>query len=197
MPTPSSATALQRIALEQFALAGFAGASLGSIAQEAGLSKSSVLYHYASKEALLTAAVEPALEALEGVVESYPGNADPAERERFVERFIDFLLEHRLAVHLFVNQGQSLQEIPAVERANALLQRFGEAVSDRIPSTADRIRFGVALGGAAYTLVAATNWSGRDLPADDEVREALIDAVSILLAHPSPLAPDPLILPTL
>ena len=188
MPSPSSALALQRIALDQFATAGFAGASLGSIAQAAGLAKSSVLYHYASKEALLTAAVEPALDALESVVDSYPSSADPEERERFVERFIDFLLAHRLAVHLFVNQGQSLREIPALERANALLQRFGEAVVDRIPSVAGRIRFGVALGGAAYTLVAAANWSETDLPETDEIRDALIGAVSALLASPTSLA---------
>jgi TetR/AcrR family transcriptional regulator len=186
--SPSSALAVQAIALEQFSTAGFAGASLGSIAQAAGLATSSVLYHYASKEALLAAAIEPSLDALEEVVDSYPRGADPVERERFVERFIDFLLDHRLAVHLFVNQGQSLRHIAAVERANALLQRFGEAVAERIPSTADRIRFGVALGGAAYTLVAATIWSEEGLPESDEVRTALVSAVSTLLAAPSPVA---------
>lgn len=186
MSPHSTASTLQRIALEQFASIGFAGASLGSIAQEAGLSKSSVLYHYASKEALLTAAVEPAVDALADVVDAYPRGADPEERERFVEHFIDFLLAHRLAVHLFVNQGQSLRHIPAVERANALVQSFGEAVAERIPSTVDRIRFGVALGGAAYTLVAAANWSAEDLPETPEIREALIGAVSSLLGHPAP-----------
>lgn len=186
MTTPS-ALALQRIALEQFAAVGFAGASIGSIAQAAGLAKSSVLYHYASKEALLTAAVLPAVDALEAVVDSYPEGAGEEERGRFVERFIDFLLDHRLAVHLFINQGQSLSDIPALQRANALVQRFGELVAERIPSTADRIRFGVALGGAAYTLVAAANWSAGDMPDPAEIRAALLDAVSALLSLPTPV----------
>ncbi|BDZ46091.1 TetR/AcrR family transcriptional regulator [Naasia aerilata] len=185
MTTPSSALALQRIALQQFATLGFAGASIGSIAQAAGLAKSSVLYHYASKEALLTAAVQPAVDALAAVVAGYPEGAGEEERERFVERFIDFLLEHRLAVHLFINQGQSLSGIPVLGRANALVQRFGELVAERIPSTADRIRFGVALGGAAYTLVAAANWSAGEVPETAEIRAALLDAVSSLLGQPA------------
>jgi TetR/AcrR family transcriptional regulator len=189
--SPSSALALQRIALEQFAAVGFAGASLGSIAHAAGLAKSSVLYHYASKEALLTAAVQPAVDALAAVVDSYPDGGGREERELFVERFIDFLLDHRLALHLFINQGQSLHGVPALDRANALVQRFGDLVSARIPSTGDRIRFGVALGGAAYTLVAAANWSAGDLPETAEVRAALVDAVSALLSSPAPLAPAP------
>ncbi len=184
--TPSSALALQRIALEQFAAVGFGGTSLGSIAQAAGLAKSSVLYHYASKEALLAAAVQPAVDALELLVASYPADPDPEAHDRFVERFIDFLFAHRLAVHLFLNQGQFLGHIPPVERANGLLQRFAEAVVDRIPGIEDRIRFGVALAGAAYSLVAAANWSSEELADTDEVRSALLRTVSSLLSHSEP-----------
>jgi TetR/AcrR family transcriptional regulator len=187
--SPSSALALQQVALEQFSTAGFGGASLGTIAHAAGLSKSSVLYHYASKEALLAAAIEPAIDALADVVASYPEGGGRAEHDRFVERFIDFLLEHRLAVHLFVNQGQVLGHIPAVERANTLVQRFSETVAERIPSVEDRIRFGVAIGGAAYILVAAANWADPAEPSDAEaadVRAALIDTVASLLRHGEP-----------
>ena len=49
----SSQEDLRTIALAEFATAGYAGTSLQRIAELAGLSKSSVLYHYASKEALL------------------------------------------------------------------------------------------------------------------------------------------------
>jgi TetR/AcrR family transcriptional regulator len=187
--TPSSALALQQVALEQFSIVGFGGASLGAIAHAAGLSKSSVLYHYASKEALLAAAIEPAIDALAEVIASYPEGAGREEHDRFVERFIDFLLEHRLAVHLLVNQGQVLGSIPAVQRANTLVQSFSETVAEHIPSVEDRIRFGVAIGGAAYILVAATNWSEPSDPTPAEtadVRAALIATVATLLRHPEP-----------
>ncbi len=183
---PSSALTLQRVALEQFATVGFGGTSLGSIAQAAGLAKSSVLYHYASKEALLAAAVQPAVDALELLVDSYPADPEPEAHDRFVERFIDFLFAHRLAVHLFLNQGQFLRHIAPVERANALVQRFGEAVVDRAPGVEDRVRIGIALAGAAYSLVAAANWSGEELTDTDEVRSALLRTVASLLPAPEP-----------
>jgi TetR/AcrR family transcriptional regulator len=183
---PSSAVVLQRIALEQFAATGFRGTSLGSIAQVAGLSKSSVLYHYASKEALLEVAVQPAVDALEVLVGSYPQDQDPAERDRFLERFVDFLFDHRLALLLFLNQGQTLGHIPPGARATRLIERFAEVVVDRLPGVEERIRFGVALAGAAYSLVAAANWSDQELADTDEVRSALLRTVSSLLAHPEP-----------
>jgi TetR/AcrR family transcriptional regulator len=183
--TPS-ALALQRIALEQFATVGFSGTSLGAIAQTAGLAKSSVLYHYGSKEALLGAAVQSAVDGLEVLVASYPRDSDRDARDRFVERFPDYLFAHRLAVHLFLNQGQVLGHIPAVAHANALLQRLAEAITDRVPRVQDRVRVGVALAGAAYSLVAAANWSAGE-PADtEEVRVALLATVSSLLAFPEP-----------
>ena len=179
----TSAADLRRIALEQFAQVGFAGASLGSIADAAGLAKSSVLYHYSSKEALLAAAVEPAIDRLAEVIDGYAGTG--AAGEDFVERFVDFLLMHRLEVHVFINQGQSLRAIPTIERANSLIQRLGDAVTDHIPTVADRIRFGIALGGAAYVLVAAANWSSDPLDDLDEIRAALITSVTSLLADVS------------
>src|ERR687889_235221 len=63
-----AADELKHVALEQFASVGFAGTSLQQIADHAGYSKSSVLYHYASKEALLEAAIGPAIDAMESLL---------------------------------------------------------------------------------------------------------------------------------
>ncbi|WP_233255515.1 TetR/AcrR family transcriptional regulator [Naasia lichenicola] len=178
----TSAEELRRIALQHFARIGFAGASLNAIAEEAGLSKSSVLYHYSSKEALLAAAVEPAVDRLAEVIEGFTRTGRGAMDDEFVQRFVDLLLSHRLEVHVFINQGQSLADIPAIQRANALIQRLGDAVTDHIPTVRDRIRFGVALGGAAYVLVAAAQWSSEPLDDLDETRAALVDTITTLLA---------------
>ena len=68
MPTDTQPTSrvraadeLKQVALEQFATVGFAASSLQHIADRAGYSKSSVLYHYASKEALGHAAAKARL----------------------------------------------------------------------------------------------------------------------------------------
>jgi TetR/AcrR family transcriptional regulator len=172
---------LRAAATELFASAGYAGTSLQQIADAAGYSKSSVLYHFASKEAILEAAIGPAIDRLEAVLADVAELAGtPAQRTAFVERFIDFLFEYRLEVHTFINQGQSLTGIPVIERANRTVTTLAESVSTDFESVEERVRFGVALGGAAYTLVAGANFSDGDLPLL-EVRAALVTTVSDLL----------------
>ncbi|MCI2959102.1 TetR/AcrR family transcriptional regulator [Agromyces atrinae] len=190
MPSVDSSTRLRAhdelrlIAIEQFATVGFAGASLQQIADIAGYSKSSVLYHFASKEALLEAAIAPAVDALEVLFSEYiaAGRSDEA-RAAFIEQFVDFLIRHRLEVHTFINQGSSLRGIPIIDRANAVVAALGDAVCDEHASTVDRMRFGVALGGAAFILVADMTFPdlGDIVPVDD-ARDALITVIGELLA---------------
>lgn len=190
MPSVDSSTRLRAhdelrlIAIEQFATVGFAGASLQQIADIAGYSKSSVLYHFASKEALLEAAIAPAVDALEVLFSDYvaAGRSDEA-RASFIEQFVDLLIRHRLEVHTFINQGSSLRGIPIIDRANAVVAALGDAVCDEHASTVDRMRFGVALGGAAFILVADMTFPdlGDIVPVDD-ARDALITVIGELLA---------------
>lgn len=172
---------LSRIALEHFAYTGFGGTSLQQIADAAGYSKSSVLYHFASKEALLEAVITPAIDALEQILAGVSGvRVSKDSRVDFVEKFIDFLLEYRLEVHVFINQGQSLVGVQVIDRANAMLERLAASLVSDFRSTEEKIRFALALGGAAYALVAGMNFGDELLP-DDEVRSALIITVTELL----------------
>lgn len=111
---------LKAIALQQYASAGFAGTSLQNIADIAGYSKSSVLYHFASKEALLDAAISPAIDKLAVILGGLANHGSGYSGALSVEDFIDFLLERRLEVRTFINQGQSLRGIPVTDPANAL-----------------------------------------------------------------------------
>jgi AcrR family transcriptional regulator len=177
-----SAEDLRAIALEEFATAGYLGTSLHRIADLAGLAKSSVLYHYASKEVLLGAAIGPALDAMDDILAALGAEPlTPTRRRAFIVQFVDFLLEHRLEVHMFINQGPSLVDVPIVERANALVRRLAQYFATTTTSTEDRMRFGVALGGAAYMLVATQSFELEPLPVD-ETRAALINIVTELLA---------------
>ncbi|AMB58077.1 TetR/AcrR family transcriptional regulator [Microterricola viridarii] len=183
-PRSNASDDLRQIALEQFAAVGFAGASLQQIADEAGYSKSSVLYHYANKEALLEAAIGPAIDRLGALLQRYTERGPTVEaRTLFVEEFIDFLLEHRLEVYTFVNQGHSLSGIPVIDRANEFIVTLSHTVCNDNASTEDKMRFGMALGGAAYSLVAGMSFLDADsLGPVDEVRAALIRLIGELLA---------------
>lgn len=178
----TSAEDLRRIALEEFATAGYAGTSLHRIADLAGLSKSSVLYHYASKEALLEAAVVPAIDRMSEILTGMASHpVTTASRKLFIADFVDFLLKHRLEVHLFINQGPSLIDVPVIDRTNDLVQRLADFFASTIMSTEHRMRFGVALGGAAYMLVSQQAMELDDAP-QEETRAALIVILTELLS---------------
>ncbi|MBT2516237.1 TetR/AcrR family transcriptional regulator [Streptomyces sp. ISL-90] len=190
MPTDAQATSrvrpadeLRRVALEQFSTVGFAATSLQHIADHAGYSKSSVLYHFASKEALLESAIGPAIDDLEALLGDFVAGGRSAEaRTVFIERFVDFLLGNRLAVHTFVNQGQSLLGIPVIQRANTAIRGIADSICADDAPVIENIRFGVALAGAAYMLVAGATFRDDDRKFDDvEVRPALISVLSELL----------------
>ena len=76
----SSQEDLRTIALAEFATSGYAGPSLQRIAELAGLSKSSGLYNYASKEGLLEAAIGRASRRPYSAIPSRP--ASPRRRQR-------------------------------------------------------------------------------------------------------------------
>jgi len=172
---------LRLVALEMFAENGYSGTSLQQIADAAGYSKSSVLYHFRSKEALFEAALTPAVAELDLFLESIVEKLTNDEhRSGFVEEFIDLLLEHRLAAHIIINQGQTLSDIPIIDQATGLIGRIGESFMSGLPTTQQRIRLGVALAGAAYVMVALRP-SAVELDDLDEVREALIDVVTELI----------------
>jgi TetR/AcrR family transcriptional regulator len=178
---------LRAIALIEFARVGYSATSLQRIAELAGLSKSSVLYHFASKEALLDAAISPALERFEVMVSKLEQSDDIAEsREAFIADFVDLLIEHTLEVHMFINQAPSLQDVPVFDRANVVAVRVGAYFASASHSALERMRFGVALGGAAYMMASQQQYQLDDMPSNDETRVALITIVTELL-NPVPL----------
>ena len=178
-----AADELKLAALEQFASVGFAGTSLQHIADHAGYSKSSVLYHYASKEALLEAAIEPAVAEFEEVLADFLASRDAGRRRRLVDRVVDLLLAHREAVHVFLIQGPSLAELPIIARASAATRRLAAAICDERESVADQVRFGIALGGAAFLLTAGRTFADDEVqPSDDELRAALHAVLPEMLA---------------
>lgn len=171
---------LRAIALTEFASAGYAATSLQRIADLAGTSKASVLYHFESKEKLLADIVSPALDDLEQLTSS-PDGPDSLRRSAFIERFVDLLLQHRQVVPLVINQGATLDDVPVMRRATELMHRVAELFRLASGSTIEKLRFGVAFGGVAYTLAAADRLGLNGEIPIDEVRFALLHILCDLL----------------
>lgn len=182
MTTPDD---LRAVALDEFSGTGYLGTSIARIADLAAVSKASVLYHYSSKEALLEAVITPALEALEPILVRARGiSTDLDGRAGFIEDFVDFLLRYRLEVNIFINQRRSLVDVPVIERANALVVRLTAALNEETGSFEDHLRFGIALGGAAYCLANADDFDQNDHD-EEQLRAALLAVLGELLA-PAP-----------
>ena len=181
----SSAHDLRRIALVEFAHSGYAGTSLQRIADLAGLSKSAVLYHFVSKEALLEASIGPAIDRLASLMRGAgltgPDVGDGTDRHDFVEQFVDFLLGHPLEVHLFITQAHFLRDVPVIVRANQLISVLAHYCETSVNSIEDRVRFGIALGGSAYLINTMQALELTPAP-EPEVRTALVTVMTELLA---------------
>lgn len=188
----TSSSALREIALRQFASVGFEGASLQRIADEAGLSKSSVLYHFDSKDALFAAALRPGIAAIRNLVEGANRIDTEAGRAAFLADFIDVLFEHRLALFTIISHGRAVPEQPPIAEADELIARIAryfEPDGSGLPGDHDQVRFAIALAGAAFTVVAADRWT--DKGADDPgFRPKLTTALAelILVAPPASAA---------
>ncbi|HXR43234.1 MAG TPA: TetR/AcrR family transcriptional regulator [Pseudolysinimonas sp.] len=186
MATPDE---LRTIALDAFASSGYLGTSLQQIADKAGVSKASVLYHFASKEALLESALTPAIDQLAVLIDELDGLGGGREaRAAFLARFVDLLLLHRAALYVFVNQSGAIEDTAVIQRAGALVQRIAAYFAAHVDSVEEKTRFGVALGGATYLLVSMDRF-GAETPPDDVLRPALVRVLGELI-DPIPAPAD-------
>jgi AcrR family transcriptional regulator len=179
---PATADELRRVALELFASSGYHATSLQHIADVAGVSKASVLYHYSSKELLLESALAPAIDSLGRILDDATGLAGD-DRARFLEGMVAVLLNHRLEVGIFVTQSRALQDVPIVDRADAFIERIAAFFQANVDSPEEKMRFGIALGGTAYLLAQMSHLD--DFPSDEVLRPLLISIIGELVTPAS------------
>lgn len=165
-------------ALERFARFGYLGSSIQQIADDVGTSKSSVLYHFDSKEALLEAAMQPAVDALELLVEALPQlrSEQATAASSLVTRFVDTLMQHSAAVSIFVTQRGALLDVPAIDHGRAVVDRIAATLVEEAPTTRMLTRLSIGLAGVAFILAEPVDGApGR--PGHDEMREIFIETL--------------------
>ncbi len=97
--------AILEAALEVFSTAGFRGATLDRIAQEAGLSKPNLLYYFPSKEAIHIAVLSELLDLwLDPLRALEPGGEPVDEIVAYVLRKLDMAREYPRESKLFANE---------------------------------------------------------------------------------------------
>jgi AcrR family transcriptional regulator len=141
-PGYNQETVLRR-AIDLFNRQGYDGTSMGDIAKELGLSKSAIYHHVPSKEHLLSAALNEALDGLTAAVDSAasaaPGTSASARLRTVVQQSVEILVQHLPAVTLLLRvRGNSEIELAALERRRAVDDKLAALVQAAVDEGALR-----------------------------------------------------------
>jgi AcrR family transcriptional regulator len=122
-PGYDQATVLRR-AIDLFNQQGYDATSIGDLARELGLTKSAIYHHVPSKEHLLAAALDEALDALTAALHAAvtaPGTGAQGRLRIAVQESVRVLVDHLPAVTLLLRvHGNSPVELAALERRRAI-----------------------------------------------------------------------------
>ena len=150
-------TVLRR-AIELFNTQGYDATSIGDLARDLGLTKSAIYHHVPSKEALLSAALDEALDGLGAAIDSAvaPGPVTSAHQRlrSAVEESVRILVEHLPAVTLLLRvRGNSEVELAALARRRVIDEKLATLVraavaegalrDDIDPDVISRLLFGM------------------------------------------------------
>jgi AcrR family transcriptional regulator len=161
-----------------FAELGYDATSLQMIADEMGLTKAAVYYHFRAKSDILHAAMQPGIQRLEVLLDEAAGiRGRRARTEHLVNGLVDFLVQNRHYAAMASTDPAAKrnkldgEKITLAQRAHTLL--FGDN-----PTGAERLAFGLLF------FVPECLPDLADLT-DEELREALHTTILRMLRVPS------------
>lgn len=167
-------------ALRLFTDKGYDKVTLREIADEVGVTKAALYYHFDSKEKLLETLVEPFLEMQDrfmGMIASRPTRESWAEG---LTAFVQWALPHSRLFELAQANQPALEELmrrPENAAKHAELhRRTDELLGDFTGSVEEKVRMVGAAGLMWMVLALPSRNAFRDVPAE-RLGEAVIDAI--------------------
>jgi AcrR family transcriptional regulator len=141
-PGYDQATVLRR-AIELFIAKGYEATSIGDLAKDLGLTKSAIYHHVPSKESLLSAALDEALDGLSAAIDTAasaaPGLSAYQRLRTAVEESVLILADHLPAVTLLLRvRGNSEVELAALKRRRAINDKLARLVQAAVDEGALR-----------------------------------------------------------
>ncbi|GAB3279548.1 TetR/AcrR family transcriptional regulator [Kineosporia babensis] len=161
-------------ALAQFAKNGVGATSLQMIADEMGVTKAALYYHFKTKEEIVLAVVQPALRRLSEVLEEAEAQRSQAARTRtFLDGFVRLVVQNRTLLGLAWGDAHITQiglgHVPGFEGID---DRFMAILLGEDPTMEQIICADVALSGIAIS-ASAPRFAEMN---DDDLAAALIEA---------------------
>lgn len=129
-----------QVALQRFAANGYHATSVQQIADDVGITKAAVLYHFKEKIDLLAELAAPLLDALEASVVAAEALEDPAEaRWTMITGLLEVLLAHRYLLRMNL-QDLALTTGPQFARFREAMLRAILRVAGPEPDFAGQVR---------------------------------------------------------
>lgn len=133
-----------------FAEHGFRGASLADIARQAGCSKPSVLYHFATKEALLAALLQELWAALAPLARQLEEIDDPYRAQTVaIAGLVDLAVEHRRDLAVFHAEIPTILKVADFDLASDADATIRHALTARAGTQQAEILAAAVLAGCA------------------------------------------------
>ncbi|MCU4745862.1 MULTISPECIES: TetR/AcrR family transcriptional regulator [Streptomyces] len=178
MARPASALRGQILesALRLFAADGFRGTSLQDIATDAGCSKASLLYHFTTKDAILTELLTPAADGVAALLARLEGLEGAPLVDEAVTGFVEITLRFRQEMRLLFADIERASDEPGLGVMD-LFEGLLDAFTARSPDSRGRVAAWMAIGAVFVTS------TGNDEVPHEVLRTELILGVRRLLDH--------------
>ncbi|MDX8031334.1 TetR family transcriptional regulator [Lentzea sp. BCCO 10_0856] len=166
-----------------FAERGYRATSMQAIADQVGITKAALYYHFASKDELLRHLTLPLLDELEGALGDAEAAGDPeAVRWRAIEGYVDVYLRHRETLLMLVRDMTLLVQAPVADRFRAAIALANDLVCGPRRSLEGRVRAAQVVAGLGDPVVLFL-----DVP-PERIKSLILDGARALLEPPGPAA---------
>ena len=181
-PTDTRARILA-VARELFARRGVQQTSLRDIAEQLGITKPALYYHFDSREALLASIVEPLLADMDAFIGARE-SAGPPDLRALLSDYFDLLHRNRELIQMLVRDLATLGLLDLTTRMLDWRHRLITLLLGPNPALAAQVRAVVAIGGMSDCTI-----EFADVPME-KIKTIAVDAACAALGTPtSPAAP--------
>ncbi|RCG26786.1 TetR/AcrR family transcriptional regulator [Sphaerisporangium album] len=175
-------TRIQEIALKLFTEQGYEATSLREIAEELGVTKAALYYHFRTKDDIVASLGEDRQAEMERLIKWAQDQPRTVEtRREFVLRYAESLYNanHHAFMRFMERNQTALRDHPKLEKMRSLMTSLVGILWEEHDSTAQRLRSSMAI----FTLHAAWFLLKEDEVSEDERKKAAVE-VALELIEP-------------